>query len=85
MAFKPPLIKELIDAPQDHLEIIKSEVVLVAGPSFKPTPVTLIAQIKHSESKLVYNQLFKMSKNTARKLIEQLSNAEHGYDQLETT
>lgn len=85
MTFKQADIKEMIDTPQDHLEMLKSEVVLVAGPSFKTTPVALIAKLRHSESRLTYNQLIKMSKNTAAALVEQFHNAEAGYDQLEDT
>jgi len=83
MSFKSKQIRELINATQDHLEILDSEVVLVNGPSFKDSPVTMVAKMQHTESKLTYNQLFKMSSNTAQKVRDRIDDSISNLDQLE--
>lgn len=85
MTFKQSQIKELIDQPNDHLELLDSQVVLVNGPSFKLHPLALIAKIRHSQSKLTYNQLIKMSPNTANNLMERLDDSYSNLDKLSDT
>ena len=84
MTFKSKQIKQLIDAPQDHLEILEAEVVLVNGPSFTDVPVAMITQMQHSESKLKYYQLIKMPVSTAEHLRDRIDDSLTNLDELDT-
>ena len=85
MTFKSKQIKQLIDAPQDHLEILDAEVVLVNGPSFAGMPVTMITEMQHSESKLKYYQLIKMPVSTAEHIRNRIDDSIANIDELEDT
>lgn len=85
MTIKPSQVKELIHQPQDHLELVDSQVVLVAGPNFEPTPIALIAHLKHVESRLQYKQLIKMSPKSAGRLLDRLDQTYNNIDKLSDT
>lgn len=84
MTFPSNTIKELIDRPDDHLELISSQVVLVNGPNFKKNPLALIARLRHSQSKLTYNQLIKMSPVIADDLMTHINDSYSNLDKLDT-
>lgn len=85
MTIKPSQVKELIHQPQDHLELLDSQVVLVAGPNFEPTPIALVAHLKHIESSLQYRQLIKMSPKSANQLLDRLDQTCNNIDKLGDT
>lgn len=83
MTITPNTVRELIDAPDDHLELLGSQVVLVNGPKFKRNPLAMIARMRHSQSKLTYNQLIKMSPTIANELMAQIDDSYSNLDKLD--
>lgn len=69
----PDLIATLVDKPDDHLQILKVDAVIVQGPNFVKQPVALAAKIRHEQSRLEYFQLFKMRPHVAQNLYKQLN------------
>jgi len=81
----PDDITLLVENQSDHLQFVDVNAMIVRGPSFKTRPITLVAKIRHEESRLEYFQLFKMRPRVAAALRDQLIDTIDKFDDLENT